>query len=241
MEVVIVGLAALLTSVLSAVAGLGGGVVLLAVIAQFHAPVVAIPIQGGIQLVSNSSRAAMLRRHINWDAVGRSAVLVLPASLLGVLLATSVPEDGTRLVLGVFVLVVAWRPGLLRWRGRDDLPPNALVGVGAVSGLLNTTVGASGPMTSPFFRAVTATHVAFVATAGTAQVIAHLSKLLAFGLDGFSFADHLDLMVVGACGVVVGSALGTRLVHGIDESRLAMLFKVVLTALGLRLVLRAVL
>ena len=236
-----IAVAAVGTSVLSAVAGLGGGIILLTVLAQFFAPVVAIPIHGGIQLVSNGSRAAMLRRQINWSAVGRASILLLPASLLGVLVATSIPEDATRLVLGAFVLVVAWRPSLLRWKGSGELPQSALIGVGGVSGFLNSTVGASGPFTSPFFKAVTVSHVAFVATAASSQVFAHLSKLIAFGLDGFAFTEHLDVITVGAIGVTIGSRIGTRLMGRADEAQLALLFRIVLTALAIRLVLRAVL
>lgn len=239
MELIVIAVAALLTAILSAIAGLGGGVILLLVIAQFHAPVVAIPIQGGIQLVSNSVRAGLLRTNINWKAVGRAALLMLPATLVGVKVATAMPEDATRIVLGVFVLILGWRPALLKWKGRDELPVNAMIPVGAASGFLNATVGASGFVTSPFFRAVTAAHAGYVATAAASQTMGHLFKLLAFGLDGFAFSDHIDVMIVGAGGVMAGTWIGTRLMGRISEEQLALLFKVVLTALAIRLIIRA--
>ncbi len=238
-EVSVVGVAAFVTSILSAIAGLGGGVVLLVVIAQFTTPTVAIPIQGAIQLASNGSRAAILRRDVDWPAVGWSSILLLPASLVGVAVATALPEDTMRVVLGAFVLVLAWRPEVLRWRGGQDLPDVALVGVGAASGFLNTTVGASGPVTSPFFKAVTATHVAFVATAATSQVLAHTSKLVAFSADGWAIGDHLDVIVVGAVGVVAGSWIGTRLLGRLTAEHLDVIFKVVLTTLAIRLIVTA--
>ena len=49
MELVIIAFAAAATAVLSALAGLGGGIILLAVLAQFFAPVVAIPIQSSTE------------------------------------------------------------------------------------------------------------------------------------------------------------------------------------------------
>ena len=239
LEVGVIGVAALLTSILSAVAGLGGGVILLVVIAQFVAPTVAIPIQGAIQLASNGSRAALLRRDVDWPAVGWSSILLLPASFVGVVVATSLPEDAMRIVLGAFVLVLAWRPQLLKWRGDRSLPAGALVGVGATSGFLNTTVGASGPVTSPFFKAATATHVAFVATAAMSQVLAHTSKLIAFSAEGWQIGDHLDVIGVGIVGVVVGSWLGTRLLGTLTTAHLDAIFKIVLTVLAIRLILTA--
>lgn len=241
MELVLIGIAAFATSILSALAGLGGGIVLLAVLAQFYAPTIAIPIHGGIQLASNGTRAAMLRQNIHWPSVGWSSLLLFPASMLGVAVAGSMPEDTTRLILGIFVLVLALRPGLLKWRGSSTLPDQALIGVGAVSGFLNTTVGASGPVTSPFFKAVTATHTAFVATAGASQVVAHASKVAAYALDDFKLGDHLAVIGVGIACVTAGSRVGTKLLGRVDERRLNLLFKVVLVILSVRLIVRSLL
>lgn len=236
MFIVTVGLVALATSILSAVAGLGGGVILLVVIAQFVAPTTAIPIQGAIQLASNSSRAWFLRADVAWPPVGWSSILLLPSSLVGVAVATSLPEDAIRVVLAVFVLVLAWRPSVLKWRGGTDLPRSALVGVGGLSGFTNTTVGASGPITSPFFKAVTATHVAFVATAAVTQVLAHAAKLIAFTADGWEITEHLGVIAIGIVGVIIGSRIGTRLVGRLSEAHLGMIFRLVLTALAIRLI-----
>lgn len=236
------GVAALLTSILSAVAGLGGGVILLLVIAQFVAPTIAIPIQGAIQLVSNGSRAALLRSQISWPVVGWASILLFPASLLGVAVATSLPEDVVRLALAAFVLVLAWRPDLLKSNARSRTPDDAkfmLVGVGAASGLLNSTVGASGPVTSPFLKAVTASHKAFVASAAMTQVLAHISKLVAFSAQGWSISDYWNTIAVGVAGVIVGSWIGTRLLDRVSEANLDLLFKVVLTALAARVIFTA--
>lgn len=236
MDLVLIGGAAFGTSILSALAGLGGGILLLVVIAQFLAPTTAIPIQGAMQLASNGSRAMLLGRDVAWRPVLWSSLLLFPASVLGASVATSMPEDATRLAMGTFVLVVAWRPQLLGWPGAERLPERALIGVGAVAGFLNSTVGASGPVTSPFFKAVTAGHTAFVATAAASQVIAHTSKIAAFSLDGFNPLDHAAVIGVGVAGVVSGSFVGTRLLGRFSEQRLNLLFKVVLTALAIRLI-----
>lgn len=243
-ELVVIGVAALLTSIVSSVAGLGGGTMLLLVIAQFVSPTAAIPIQGAIQLASNGSRSVLLREQISWPTVGWASLLVLPGSFVGVLVATSLPENAIRSALAVFVLVLAWRPQWLRFAGTSSSTPaesrNLLIGVGAMSGFMNSTVGASGPMTSIFYKAVTATHVAFVATAATAQVVAHISKLVAFTAAGWEIGEFLDLIVIGVVGVLVGSWIGTRLLGRVSDVGLDRLFKIVLTILALRLLLRSI-
>ena len=141
------------------------------------------------------------------------------------------------------MLTLAWRPQWLRFKGTASSTPQEsrplLVGVGAMSGFLNSTVGASGPMTSPFYKAVTASHVAFVATAATTQIFTHISKLFAFSAAGWQFRDFIDMIVIGIVGVLIGSWIGTRLLGRIPERALDRLFKVVLTVLALRLIVRA--
>jgi len=240
MELVIILVTAGVTAVLSAVAGLGGGVILLVVLAQFFTPVVAIPIHGGIQMVSNGSRAFLLRKDVRWPAVGWGSLLLLPAAAVGVVVAKSLPEVATVLTLALFVLVVAWRPSLLRWKGGRPLPDKAMLVVGALSGFLNSTVGASGPVTSPFYKAVTVSHKAFVATAASSQVAAHVSKLVVFSAGGFDLRQHVTTIVGGAIAVVIGSWVGTRLLDKASINHLDLLFKVVLTVLACRLIIQAV-
>ncbi|MEM7091902.1 MAG: sulfite exporter TauE/SafE family protein [Actinomycetota bacterium] len=234
MEVIVIGLVALVTAIISAVAGLGGGIILLAVIAQFRAPAVAIPIHGCIQLFSNGFRTFLLRDGVNWRAVAYGSVLLAPAALLGVQVATSMPEDATRIAMAIFMLIASWRPKWLGW-DRPGRTERGLVPVGALSGFLSATVGASGPVVSPFYRAVTASHRAFVATAGCTQVLSHAAKIGGFVLDGFDLGDHLTVIGVAIAGVAVGTWIGTNLLERADERRLSQLFKLTLTVLAFRL------
>ena len=103
------------TSVLSAIVGMAGGITLLAVMLLFFDPLVAIPLHGIVQLVSNSSRTVAQRSHVRWDIVWRYALPLLPLGWLGLLLAESISPDVARLIIGVFVLVATWRPA---WMSR---------------------------------------------------------------------------------------------------------------------------
>ncbi len=104
--------AALLTSIVSAVLGMAGGAMLLAVMLLYLDPIVAIPIHGLVQLASNSSRTVIHARVIRRDLLWPFALLLLPAGLLTLPLVRSAPAEGLRLAIGVFVLVSTWRP---RW------------------------------------------------------------------------------------------------------------------------------
>ncbi len=80
-EVGVLGLAAFLTSILSAILGMGGGITLLALMLLFLEPLVAIPLHATVQLVSNGTRSLAQRRHIQWGILGLYALPLLPLDL----------------------------------------------------------------------------------------------------------------------------------------------------------------
>jgi len=81
------------TSTVSGVIGLAGGMLLLSALLLVFDPVVAIPLHGAVQLVSNGSRAWFQRPHVRWDAVVRFVWPLLPAGALGLSLLRSIPAD----------------------------------------------------------------------------------------------------------------------------------------------------
>ena len=54
--------------------------------------------------------------------------------------------------------------------------------------------------------------------------------------SGFAFLDHWMLCVAMSGGVVLGTALGTRVLHRIDDARFVKLYKITLTAIAARLI-----
>jgi uncharacterized membrane protein YfcA len=229
------------TSAVSGVMGLAGGMLLLSALLQSLDPVVAIPVHGVVQLVSNASRAWFQRAHVRWDAVWRFAWPLLPAGALGLALLRSVPPDVGRLLIGAFVLVATWAPGWLRFgtaAGGD--PRRALAWGGALVGFASTSVGATGPLLAPFVLALELGTQATVGTLAACQIFQHLSKIALFGATGFDFAAFA-LPLLGLCaGSVLGSAVGARLLDRVPERVFRTGVRLLLTALALELALEGV-
>lgn len=66
-ELLTLGLFATFTSLLTAVAGLGGGMLLLALMAQLFAPSILIPLHGVAQFFSNANRGWIHRSELEWS------------------------------------------------------------------------------------------------------------------------------------------------------------------------------
>lgn len=230
--------AALATAALSAVVGMAGGITLLAVMLLYLEPLVAIPLHGAVQLVSNSTRTAVQRRHVEWPLLARFGLLLLPCAFAGLLLAQSMPAGLTRLLIGVFVLVATWVPAALTFGAHPERidPRRRMVLVGGGVGFLSTTIGATGPLMAPFFLDLGLSRQGLVGTKAACQSLQHLAKIAVFGVAGFAFADWLLPLALLAAAVVAGTWLGSRVLEHVSEQAFNWLYRGALTLIALRLV-----
>lgn len=221
----------LLTSIVSGMMGMVGGMLLLAFMLLRWEPLLAIPIHGAVQLVANGSRAWFLRKHVAWRPVRRFAWPLLPAGALGVALLNSVPASASRIAIGVFVLAATWLKSFFAIDTRHAM--RALPVGGAMVGFFSTLLGATGPLLGPFILALELTGHATIATLAACQIFQHASKVLLFGLQGFDLWRYaLPCLALSLC-AITGSAIGTRLLDRIPQAHFRLTIKLVLTALAL--------
>jgi uncharacterized membrane protein YfcA len=233
----LLSLAALATAILSAIVGMAGGITLLSVMLLAIEPLVAIPLHGAVQLVSNSSRAVIQRDHLRWDIISRFCILLLPMGFVGLWIAQSLPAAALRTLIGVFVLAATWLPQLLLFGAHPERlrPERRFLLLGGVAGLLNVTIGATGPLIAPFFLDMKLTRFALIGTKAACQTLGHLAKLIVFGVAGFVFADYWQLLLLLSAMAVLGTAIGSRLLHHVSEKAFVWLYRGVLTLIALRL------
>ena len=231
--------AAFATSVLSAILGMAGGIVLLSIMVLFFEPVAAIALHGLIQLVSNTSRAVIQRQHVEWSYTWRFALLLLPLGLLAVQLAYALPSHLSRVLIGVFVLLATWRPSWLLLGTHPDeiLPGRRFVLLGGVVGFLGPLVGATGPLAAAFFLNLGLSRRGIVGTKAATQTLGHISKTIVFGVAGFAFRDYVAVLLAMWAAVVCGTWLGSRLLERVNEQTFQWLYRGTLTLVALRLVL----
>ncbi len=231
-------LAGFLTSILSAIVGMAGGITLLAVMLLFYDPFVAIPLHGVVQLVSNSSRAVIQRAHLRWDLIWRYSLLLVPLGFVGVEITQTLPPSIARGLIGAFVLLATWAPGLMLLGAHpEEMAPNRrFILLGGTVGLLNPTIGATGPLIAPFFLNLGLTRFALIGTKAACQAFGHIAKIFVFGVVGFAFVEHLALLIALSASVIVGTMVGSRILHGVNELWFVRLYKGVLTLVALHLV-----
>ena len=159
MEQIILIIAALLTSSISAVTGMGGGIILLGIMAiLIPEGYMVIALHGIIQMVSNGTRTSVFRDHIKKNLISEyfiGAIVGLGLSIFivyvlmhfhNVTTANQISFDYLKPIIGLYIL---W---YLYLRGPKKEQKNKLfIIVGFISGISSIFIGAVGPLIAPFF------------------------------------------------------------------------------------------
>jgi len=226
--------AAILSAAISGALGMGGGSMLLGVMASGLDPAIVVPIHGVVQLTSNSTRTFVLLKNVAW----RLVLLYAPAMILGVWLGLKL-YAGTDLVwfkpaIGLFIFsFLLWD----RFKPKHlEVPDWLYVPAGIGGGLLTITLGASGPYLSAFFLRKDLRKEQIIGTKAAIQMFGHFLKIPAFLSVGFDYRGRLGLILPLLACSIVGTMLGTWILDRWDEELFRKVFRVVLAILAARLV-----
>ncbi len=225
------------TSLLTASFGLGGGAVLLAVMAQTMPVTALIPVHGAVQTGSNLGRTLIMLPNVRWDLLSWFLLGSLVGALLGGNLVISLPQDFLRALLGAFILFSVWGAS---WRFSRVSRP-LLSGGGFITTFLTMFVGVAGPLVVGFIRAFGLSSVGLVATTAACMATQHILKIVIFGFLGFAFAPYLPLIALMILSGFFGTVLGRKVLMKIDQKLFSRVLNIILTLLALRLIFTAVL
>lgn len=226
--------AAFLTAVLSGVAGLGGGTVLIAVFYAIGlAPAVAVPLHATVQLVSNGTRTLAFIRHVEWRAAGWFLLTAAPTPFLVAPFVVDTNVNVILLLLAGLILV-----SLVPTRdGAEPLKPvPAVLLAGFLNGTLGMFVSATGLFVGRLFLRPEWSKETVIATMAMTQTLGHLLRVFGYASVGFAVTARLDVLAPLLLATVAGTFAGRKLHERLDETRFRALFKGILVVLSLKLI-----
>ncbi len=226
----VASLAAFVLAVLSAIAGFGGGVLLLPIFTALFGLRVAVPILTLTQLSSNSARVWLNRRELRRPLIGWFSLGAIPCAVAGGLLLAHAPLVPLKRVLGLFLIgVVIWRH--LQHRPRPPAQPSFAL-VGAASGLGSALLGSVGPLTAPFFLALGLTRGAYIGTEAASALTMHLTKIATYGAGDLLTGRVLLFGLALTPSTLLGTWVGKKIVGRISERVFVLFVELGLVAAG---------
>jgi len=217
------------TSFITAAFGIGGGVVLIGVLATLLPPSALIPVHGLVQFGSNVGRLAIMRTHVVWTVFPAFLAGNILGAATGGLIAVNLPAPAVQIGVGAFILfsVYAKIPNIGRGTGWI---------AGAFASFLAMFFGATGPFVAAYVRSLGFGRLEHVATHSAFMTAQHLIRVLVFGLLGFAFGPYLPLIIAMIATGFVGTLIGRLVLLRIDDGKFRFALDAILTLLALRLI-----
>ncbi|MES3040314.1 MAG: sulfite exporter TauE/SafE family protein [Pseudomonadota bacterium] len=231
-QALILVLSSALTSALTAGLGIGGGVLLLGIMAFLVPPAALIPLHGVVQIGSNVGRTWLMRQAIKPWVVLPFGVGAVMGAFAGGRIALTLPPAWLHITLGLFILYAVWG----KWPALQGKAQQAGLWSGSVViSFMSMFVGATGPLVTTLLKSQALDRQAHVATFSACMSLQHGVKTLAFGFFGFSFSLWMPLLLCMIVSGFVGTWLGERWLADRSESSFHTGLNWLLTALAAQL------
>jgi uncharacterized membrane protein YfcA len=218
-----------LGSFITAAFGIGGGAVLIAVLATLLPASAIIPVHGLVQLGSNIGRAALMFQHIHRAVVLPFFVGSFVGVSLGSAFVVQLDAGMIQIGVGVFILwsILMKPPAIMRHSAGVS---------GAISSFLTMFFGATGPFIAAFLKTQKLERLGHTATHATLMSIQHALKTVAFGFLGFAFSVWAGLITLLVLSGFLGTIAGRYVLMRINENVFRFTLNLLLAILALRLI-----
>ncbi|MFN7104567.1 MAG: TSUP family transporter [Pseudorhizobium sp.] len=219
-----------LTSLLSGVFGMAGGLILLWVLLFLMPVATAIAVHGAIQMVANGSRAWFSRQYIDFRILGILCA-GLAISAVALLAIDYRPNIITVSIAIGLMPILVWLP-VERLHLDASRPSHALV-CGLAAGALTLGVGVSGPTIDIFFIRTSMDRRVVIATKAAAQLISHATKV-AFYRSAAKELSQPDWIAIALAApiAVLGTRTGNVILQRLTDAGFRMWTRWIVTGVG---------
>lgn len=229
---ILLALANLLTSALTAITGVGGGMILIGLMPFFVPAIAIVPVHGVTQLVSNGTRVWFGRDGLDfryfWQFLAGSLVGL---AVFGVLIRF-VHLELIPLFIGIYILLITWSDKFNQAIRRFE----SFFLVGFIQTGLGVFVGTPGPLNIAVLNKRYDDNHVVVTTGALMMTVVHFAKLVVYISMGFAFRDYWQLLVMMVVMATLGSWVGTKLRHQIKIDWLKKVLPYLLTLIAVKLI-----
>ncbi|MGS2723147.1 sulfite exporter TauE/SafE family protein [Porticoccus sp. GXU_MW_L64] len=228
--IVVVG--SYLAAFINAAFGLGGAMLMLAMMTSLLPIQAVIPLHSPLMFGSLISRIALYWKDIYWPIAKPFSLGCLIGVFAGAQIYVNLPDWIIALVLGVLMLSV-WVP---------DLParnlPKPFFWVGAIHSFLSTVFAYGGVFHAVILRTKLQKQQVVATIAGSLLTMGIL-KMTGYMLVGFDYRPYLPLIAAVFLVSYLGTWTGKQVLVRVSEQNFRLTFKLILTFFGCRLLYQA--
>jgi uncharacterized membrane protein YfcA len=213
----LLALSALVTSFISGILGMAGGMILMGILLAALPLPAAMMLHGITQLASNAWRAFLWRAQVDWRVFRGYAYGALAALAVFAAVKLVVSKPIALVVMGLTPFVTLALPEKLHLNVERRGHP---VSCGFICSALSLSAGVSGPILDVFFVRSKMGRHAVVATKAMTQSLSHILKIFYFGaitaVEGGNVEPWLAAMMVVLA--FTGTSLSRRVLERMNDA-----------------------
>ena len=221
------------TSFITTAFGIGGGAILIGLLAIKLPPFALLPIHGIVQIGSNFGRTLIFLKDIRRDVLIPFSIGTIIGSSLGGTIFIQIEPWLLQLAVAIFIL----------WSVFGKIPTigaSHVVFGGMFSGFFTMFFGASGPLVAGIVKTMKLEPVKHLATHSALMTIQHLIKVIIFGFVGFVYAEYFFLITAMIISGFVGTMIGKNVLVTFGKKYFKLVLNIVLSLIALNLTWNAV-
>ena len=234
-EIMVITVGCFVAALVNAAVATGGVYIMLAASSAVLPLVAAIPMQAALAAPSLLARIVTFWPHIHW----RIFAMFAPAAAVGVLIGAQVfvalDEGVISVALGGLLLLLVWGVPT----GVSLTLPHPFIHVGGLHGFFGTLFGV-GLFLQPAMLRTQLSRLQITGTLAICLLVLEGMKATSYVGVGFDYSAYWPHILAGAVAGIIGNIAGHRLSGGITERHFRIIFKLVVTLAGLRLLAKGV-
>ena len=229
-EIVVITVGCFVAALVNAAVATGGVYIMLAASSAVLPLVAAIPMQTVLAAPSLLARIVTFWSHIRW----RIFVMFVPAAAVGVFLGAQVfvalDERVISIVLGGLLLVLVWGVP----KGITLTLPHRFLYIGGLHGFFGTLFGV-GLFLQPAILRTELNRLQITGTLAVCLLVLETMKTVSYIGVGFDYSAYWPHIIAGAIAGISGNLAGRRLSVSISERHFRIIFKILVSLAGVRL------
>ncbi len=233
-----VAVVAFIGSIVSAITGVAGGVIVLTALLVTVDPRAVVPIHSVVQLIANGSRLVTYVHHIQWRIVGRFSATVIPGSLIGAWLISLIEPGMLQTFIAIAILASLLMPDKYPKKKQAAPARWLFYGLGFINGILGMLIGSTGPLVTIALLYSGVVKERHIATKAACQAFSNIIKIPLFGFAiGFDYMQHAGTIILLGAAVILGTLVGKHLLTMISRSAFTSLTRILLALIAFKMLL----
>lgn len=221
-----------ITSAMTAISGVGGGIILIGLMPMFMTASIIIPVHGASQLASNISRVWFGRQALDLLYFKQFVIGAMIGALVFGIAIRFISLELVPLFIGIYILLMQWSKSFDKLlKKANNFYLIAFIQMGTA-----LFVGVSGPMQIALLNKKYEDNDVVVTTGALMASFIHSIKLLVYGLMGFSFLAHWQTILMMIVFATLGSWVGVKLRHLIPAIWIKKLLPFSLTVIAIKII-----